>query len=45
MLKLYDYFRSGAAYRTPIALNLKGLEYEQSSIHLTRDGGEQFSED
>ena len=45
MLKLYDYFRSGAAYRTRIALNLKGLEYEQSSIHLTRDGGEQFSED
>ena len=45
MLKLYDYFRSGAAYRTRIALNLKGLDYEQSSIHLTRDGGEQFSED
>jgi maleylpyruvate isomerase len=45
MLKLYDYFRSGAAYRTRIALNLKGLDYEQSAIHLTRDGGEQFSED
>ena len=45
MLKLYDYFRSGAAYRTRIALNLKGLDYEQSSIHLTRDGGEQFSDD
>ena len=42
MLKLYDYFRSGAAYRTRIALNLKGLDYEQNSIHLTRDGGQQF---
>ncbi|MEE2760795.1 MAG: maleylacetoacetate isomerase [Pseudomonadota bacterium] len=45
MFKLYDYFRSGAAYRTRIALNLKGLDYEQSSIHLTRDGGDQFSDD
>ena len=42
MLKLYDYFRSGAAYRTRIALNLKNLEYEQISIHLTKNGGEQF---
>ena len=42
MLKLYDYFRSGAAYRTRIALNLKNLEYEQTSINLTKDGGEQF---
>jgi maleylpyruvate isomerase len=45
MLKLYDFFRSGAAYRTRIALNLKGLDYEQSAIHLTRDGGQQFSEE
>lgn len=43
MLELYDYFRSGAAYRTRIALNLKELEYKQISIHLTKDGGEQFS--
>lgn len=41
-MKLYDYFRSGAAYRTRIALNLKGLEYEQIPIHLTKDGGQQF---
>lgn len=41
-MKLYDYFRSGAAYRTRIALNIKGLDYEQSFVHLTRDGGEQF---
>lgn len=45
MLKLYDYFRSGAAYRTRIALNLKKLEYEQFSINLTKDGGEQFGLD
>ena len=45
MLKLYDYFRSGAAYRTRIALNLKQLEYEQFSINLTKDGGEQFGLD
>ena len=42
MIKLYDYFFSGAAYRTRIALNLKGLDYEQQAIHLTKDGGEQF---
>ena len=33
MIKLYDYFFSGAAYRTRIALNLKGLEYEQEAVH------------
>ena len=36
---LYGYFRSSAAYRARIALNLKGLEYEQRSIHLRK--GEQ----
>ena len=41
-MKLYDYFRSGAAYRTRIALNLKEVEYEQISINLTKGGGEQF---
>ncbi|MEE2746727.1 MAG: maleylacetoacetate isomerase [Pseudomonadota bacterium] len=44
MLRLYDYYRSGAAYRARIALNLKGLEYEQVAIHLTSGGGEQFDE-
>jgi maleylacetoacetate isomerase len=38
-VKLYDYFRSSAAYRTRIALNLKGLAYEAVSIHLAKDGG------
>jgi|TARA_R100000501_G_scaffold17834_1_gene34223 maleylacetoacetate isomerase len=31
---LYDYWRSSAAYRVRIVLNLKGLEYEQKSINL-----------
>jgi maleylpyruvate isomerase len=39
-MKLYTYFRSSAAYRVRIALNLKGLEYESLPRHLTRDGGE-----
>jgi maleylacetoacetate isomerase len=40
-VKLYTYFRSSAAYRVRIALNLKGLPYEMASIHLTKDGGRQ----
>ena len=40
-LKLYGYWRSSAAYRVRIALNLKGLEYDQEPVHLVRDGGEQ----
>lgn len=43
-MKLYGYFRSSAAYRVRIALNLKGLDYEHVSIHLLKDGGQQFSE-
>jgi maleylacetoacetate isomerase len=31
---LYDYFRSSASYRVRIALNLKGVQYEQRSINL-----------
>jgi maleylacetoacetate isomerase len=34
---LYDYFRSSAAFRVRIALNLKHLSVEQRSIHLGRD--------
>jgi maleylpyruvate isomerase len=40
-VKLFTYFRSSAAYRVRIALNLKGLPYETASIHLTKDGGQQ----
>jgi maleylpyruvate isomerase len=42
-MKLYSYFRSSAAYRVRIALNLKGLAYETLPVHLTKDGGAQFS--
>jgi len=42
-VKLYGFFRSSASYRVRIALNLKGLSYEQASVHLTRGGGEQFA--
>jgi maleylacetoacetate isomerase len=38
-VKLYSYFRSSAAYRVRIALNLKGIAYETTSIHLVKDGG------
>src|SRR3990167_8803335 len=44
MLKLYDYFRSSAAFRVRIALNLKQLDYQVIPIHLVNHGGEQFSE-
>jgi maleylacetoacetate isomerase len=40
---LYDYWRSSAAYRVRIALNLKGIDYEQRPINLA--AGEQKSED
>ena len=39
-MKLYTYFRSSAAYRVRIALNLKGLDYEAVPVHLVRGGGE-----
>jgi maleylpyruvate isomerase len=38
-VKLYSYFRSSAAYRVRIALNLKGIAYETAPIHLVKDGG------
>ncbi|MDC7711221.1 maleylacetoacetate isomerase [Vogesella indigofera] len=40
---LYGYFRSSAAYRVRIALNLKGLAYAQAPVSLLR--GEQRSAD
>ena len=42
-MKLYTYFRSSAAYRVRIALNLKGLPYEAAPVHLLRNGGEQLA--
>ena len=43
-MKLYDYFRSSAAYRVRIGLRLKGLEYESVPVHLIRGGGEQLQD-
>ncbi len=40
---LYGYFRSSAAFRVRIALNLKGLKAEHKFVHLLRDGGQQFA--
>jgi len=39
-VKLYTYFRSSAAYRVRIALNLKEVPYNAVSVHLTKDGGQ-----
>jgi maleylacetoacetate isomerase len=40
---LYDYYRSSAAYRVRIALNLKGVQYEQRPVNLLTS--EQKSDD
>jgi maleylacetoacetate isomerase len=39
-LRLYGYFRSGAAHRVRIALALKAIAYETIPVHLLRGGGE-----
>ena len=39
---LHDYYRSSAAYRVRIALNLKGLEYDRKPVNLT--AGDQQSD-
>ncbi|HWX65588.1 MAG TPA: maleylacetoacetate isomerase [Rhodanobacter sp.] len=44
-LVLYGYWRSSAAYRVRIALNLKGLSYESRPVHLLHDGGQQHAAD
>lgn len=36
-MKLYGFFRSGTSHRLRIALNLKGLDYEQVSISLAKN--------
>lgn len=44
-MKLYGYWRSSAAYRVRIGLNLKGLTYGNVPVHLVKDGGEQYRPD
>lgn len=44
-LTLYSYWRSTAAYRVRIALNLLGLEYQIRPVHLVQDGGQQHAAD
>lgn len=44
-LRLFSYWRSSAAYRVRIGLNLKGLPYETVPVHLLQDGGQQHAPD
>lgn len=43
-LTLYSYWRSSAAYRVRIALNLKQLFYTTIPVHLLNNGGEQHAD-
>jgi len=45
MIKLYSYWRSSAAYRVRIALNLKKLKHEIVPVNMLKDGGEQHTEE
>lgn len=42
--KLYSFWRSSAAFRVRIALNLKGIDYDILPVHLNKNGGDQLSE-
>ena len=42
---LYTYFRSSAAYRVRIALNLKGIKPDYRFVHLLKEGGQQHGHD
>ncbi|QBY05315.1 maleylacetoacetate isomerase [Thalassotalea sp. HSM 43] len=44
MITLYGYWRSSAAYRVRIALNLKNIAHQHKSVHLVKDGGQQHSD-
>lgn len=43
--KLYSFWRSSAAFRVRIALNLKSMSYEIIPVHLTKNGGEQMGDE
>lgn len=40
-MEIYTYFRSSAAYRARIVLNLKGLKADYRYVHLLKEGGQQ----
>ena len=42
-MELYSYFRSSAAYRVRIALNLKHIDHTIVPVHLVKGGGEQLA--
>lgn len=42
-MKLHSYFRSSAAYRVRIGLNLKGVAHDMAYVHLVKDGGQHRS--
>lgn len=44
MIRLYDYWRSSAAYRVRIALNLKGAVYEAVPVNILPGADEQLTE-
>ena len=44
-LALRGYWRSSSSWRVRIALNWKGLEYENIPVHLVADGGHQHSDE
>ena len=44
-MKLYSYWRSTAAYRVRIALNIKQINYKYQAIHLVKGGGEHLMVD
>lgn len=45
MFILHGYWRSSAAYRVRIVLNILGLTHEHKSVHLVKNGGEQHIAD
>jgi maleylacetoacetate isomerase len=44
-MKLYSYWRSTAAYRVRIALNVKQLNYDYEAVHLVKAGGEHLQKE
>ena len=44
-VKLYSFWRSSAAFRVRIALNLKGMDYAVIPVHLNKHGGDQLSDE